>query len=364
MASAASNEDRTARAALFESYPVTGSDDISAAFNNQLNENKDSWLSHKQLGHSLKWHLGECTIGGNKQDRMYLWWFDADGNPVGELPKRFPMLSVIAPAAPIDGWYVTMPDVLRYGNVASASQRVVFGQGENFPHWEEFCTDIDNVVNRDRCRFLADNYTRCGGLLSEAQKKLGDKKGIEVLYERLIDSIEDQTSHAQFRLNVMKPKHKICKNRPKFRAEAEMLRVCPKDQEILDDPDFDPSGQIRAHLENPPQADQYLNLDLLEIKLPGSSKAGNTVLPSELGKLNPGAIGAMTLTMQGGLHSRDGCCSIPHTFQLSLLTNGPDKAEGAPAVDMMSQLQATKRPRSDSLDRSQKRPREDSEQAV
>ena len=342
---------------------MTGSDAVTAAFNDRLGENPDSWVAHKALGHSLKWHLGEVLIGGSKQERMYLWWFDADGAPVGELPKRFPMIPIISPAGPIEAFYITMQDVLRYGNVASASQRVVFGEGDNFPHWAEFCADIDTVVNTDRCRFLADNYAKCGGLLSDAQVKLGDKKGKEALFERLVDSIEDGTSHAQFRFNVKKPKSKITKQRSKFAmaANPEMLKVCIKDQRVLDDPDFDPSGQIRAHLENPPQADQYLNLDLLTIKLPGSSSAGNNVLPTELSKLNPGAIGAMTLTLQGGVHSRDGCCSIPHTFQLSLLTNGPDKTDGAPTFDMMSQLRASKRPSVGDAESPQKRARGDSE---
>ena len=180
------SSDEAERKALFEAYPVTGGDAVTAAFNARLDENKDSWGAHKKLGHSLKWNLGEVTIGGSKQDRMYLWWFDPDGKPVGELPKRFPMLAIVSPAGPIDAFYVTMQDVLRYGNVASASQRVVFGEGENFPNWALFCKDLDTVVNHDRCRFLADNYARCSGLLSDAQIKLADKKGKEALFLSVI----------------------------------------------------------------------------------------------------------------------------------------------------------------------------------
>ena len=335
------------RSALFEYYPVTPESDVVAAFNSQINADGKSWSAHKKAGHQLKWVLREVTIGKNKETRMYVWWHKEDGSPVEPYPTKFPSLDIVSPAGPIEAWYVTPRSVLQYGNVENASQRVVFGPGA-YPEWTEFCNDIDKVMNEDRCRFLADNYDKTN-LLSEQMKKYGKKHGHDKLFEKLFESLEDSTSHAQFRFAHMKPKHKIFKNRY---SEGDMLRICPKDAKILDDPSFDPSNQIKAHLENPPSDKKgqtpFLALNLLDIVLPGSSPEGNKVLPNELNLLNSGAVGSMKLTVYG-VHSRDFCCSVTHTNSgVVLLTNGPSTDNNMPSVDMMGMLRAAKKARSTS----------------
>ena len=341
------DEEVSSRSALFEHYPVTADSEVVKAFNNQINADGKSWSAHKKLGHELKWVLREVTIGKNKETRMYVWWHDASGKPVDPYPLKFPAVDIISPAGPIEAWYVTPRSVLQYGNVENANQRVVFGPGD-YPEWNAFCADMDKVMNMDRCRFLADNYDKTT-LLSDALKKYGKKHGPDKLFDKLYESLEDSTSHAQFRFAHMKPKHKIFKNR--F-SDGEMLRVCPKDEKILADPNFDPSNQIRNHLENPPTDKKgqipYLALNLLEIMLPGASSEGNKVLPSELNLLNSGAVGSMKLTVYG-LHSRDYCCSVTHTNSgVMLLTNGPSSSNAMPSVDMMGMLRAAKRSRSES----------------
>lgn len=334
------------RADLFEHYAIEPDSDIVKAFNNQIDADGTSWAAQTKKGRKLRWFAGECMIGKSKDLRMFPMWTESDGSPCGPLPIKFPSLSIQTPAGPIKAWYVKPKSVLQYGNIERASQKVVFGDG-CYPMWAEWCADMDRLFGKDRCKFLADNFDQPIGqkLLGPAMIKYGSKQGKDKLFIKLLDSLEEPTSHAQFAFAYMKPPHNIFSKRY---TDGELLRVCPKDEAILSDPTFDPSNQIRQYLENPPTANPnepppLYQLNLLKITLPGSSDQGNMVLPNELGKLNAGAIASMQLTVYN-VHSRDGCCSITAKNNgITLLTNGPSTNNPTPAVDMMSMLRAKKR---------------------
>lgn len=310
---------------------------------------KPFWKRYAE-GERLGWVFGPVTIGGRSEKRMFVCYHDKDGNAL-DVPTRFPALEIVLPAAPIKGAYLSMADALRYndGNVGAATQKVVFDHeatDPRFERWIEAVRHIDDVLNAGRCKFLATHAEEVGGTyLSASDLKYFKKHGSEKLETRLKEALEDSNNRSQHQCRFWCPKSNLFVAR---KNDGPVLKVSPADEKILAMPGFDDSGKIRNHLET---SDSPLSLRLLKIVLPGTSAAGNTVLPNELDKINSGAIASMKLTVYS-LYKRptddQHSVSCANTGVM-LLTNGPARGGGVAEVDMMAELRATKAPRSDDM---------------
>jgi hypothetical protein len=334
------------REPLFEHYNVDK--DMIKRFDTKVaaQSTVKTFADRYAAGERLGWVFDTVTIGGRSEKRMFVCYHDKDGNPI-DVPTRFPALEIVLPAAPVKGAYLSMADALRYndGNVGAATQKFVFDHETTdgrFESWCEAARHLDDVLNGGRCKFLATNAEAVAGTyLSAADLKYLKKHGPEKLENRLKEALEDPNNRSQHQCRFWCPKSNLFVAR---KNDGPVLKVSPADQKVLDTPGFDDSGKIRNHLES---ADSPLSLRLLKIVLPGSTAAGNTVLPNELDKVNTGAIASMKLTVYS-LYKRptddQHSVSCANTGVL-LLTNGPARGGGVAEVDMMAELRATKAPR-------------------
>ena len=175
-------DDRTD---LFAHYEVD--EDMIKMFNDKIdnaNGSQMTYRQHKRAGHKLGWVFTNVTIGGRSEKRMVVCWHDDKNNPL-DVPTRFPALDIVAPAGPVKAWYVQMSDVLRYheGGIGGANQKVVFDHESTdprFAEWQEFVKDVDDVLNKGRCTFLAKNAAEvAGSYLSKNELKYINKHGPE-----------------------------------------------------------------------------------------------------------------------------------------------------------------------------------------
>ena len=342
-------DDRTD---LFAHYEVD--EDMIKMFNDKIdnaNGSQMTYRQHKRAGHKLGWVFTNVTIGGRSEKRMVVCWHDDKNNPL-DVPTRFPALDIVAPAGPVKAWYVQMSDVLRYheGGIGGANQKVVFDHESTdprFAEWQEFVKDVDDVLNKGRCTFLAKNAAEvAGSYLSKNELKYINKHGPEKGAEWLFEHLEDSNNRSQHQCRFWCAKNNIFQAR---RGEGPVLKICPADREILDMEGFDPSCKIENHLKT---CDNDQSLRLLKITLPGTSASGNTVKPNELQLLQKNAVASMKLTIYS-LYKRPAddqhSVSCANTG-VSMLTNGPFQSGDVPAVDMMATLRAGKRARTESVE--------------
>ena len=343
---------------LSESYPVNAA--MCGAFDTAAGAGPGTttYLQHRAKGETLGWGFSEVLIGGRMEKRMYLCWHDASGAAI-DPPTRFPSLDLVLPVGPVKRWFVQMTDVLRYaedGAIGRVNQKVVwdwdpeggssdprFGAGSGF---DTCFRELHAVLNKDRCTFLAANAdTVAGTYLSKAELKYIGKHGPKKGAEWLLEHLEDPNNRSHHTCRFWCPKSNLFVNR---RAEGEaVLKVCPADRATLDDPAFDLSGKIEAHLND---SAATLSLRLMPINMPfAATDNGNVIAPGKLGELRDGAVASLVLRVMS-LYKRP--TDDQHTVTCSnagtsLLTNGPEQGAAVATVDYMAELRALKRPRTE-----------------
>lgn len=320
------------RNALFKHYPMNAA--IVSTFNDRLDSDGNSWRARRARGEYLAWRNDTFVIRGKKELRAYITWHAADGtNLIGSL-KRLPACTVIAPAAPFKGAFLTATDALRYAESADRAQQKFLFDAETpdpalYGDWLTFCTEMRELLGPGRASHLANTLDE-HEYLTAADRKEHKKKGPDALVARLVEAIEDEHNRSQHECRFWSMKHSLLQRRY---GDGPMNKVCEADRELLADGTFDPSGKLQAFLES---ADDYYSINPLRIAL---AKPGETVQPAELGLMMGGGTASAELTFFGlnmrsdGQHSVMGACT-----GVALLTNGEARQQAVAGVDMLDML--------------------------
>jgi hypothetical protein len=178
--------------------------------------------------------------------------------------------------------------------------------------------------------------------------------------ERLLMAHDDANNNSQNPCRFWNANRVMFRER---REDGNMMRISPRDEEILKIPGFDPiheSGPfegkpvIRNFLET---SSKFWELNLMKISLPSK---GCVVEPSEYDRLNSGGIATVEISVYGMYERIDGKkrqigVSVANTGA-SILNNGPKTKKESACPDVMDLLTG-KRPQEPACDSPSKKPR-------
>lgn len=304
----------------------------------QIDSQPESWAYRVDAGWKLVWKSGFFSPkkGAPAIRRVYVTWIKPDGSDINAGHKTLPVTDIVSPTGPIKkgAFYVKVPDdVFRFNeDVERAVQKIEFDVGpdadkSNCPNWDRFATAMDKLFVDDLADYLVHNVDD-HDLLNDGDRALVADEGPEAAAKALKRMMLDGMNRSYHRYGWAAPKHKILRQRYPRAGGAELVKVAPKDADLLARPEY---SRILDHIN---KSAAFWTINLLPIFLPDGTEVG----PDEYDRLNGnGALATMTLTIFGvnrrpdGQHSIMGSNSGTH-----LVTNGSSAQSTGPTLNIMA----------------------------
>jgi hypothetical protein len=301
----------------------------------QVDAQTDSWVHRVDSGWKLVWRAGGFSQkkGAPIIRRVYLTWLTPDGADINAGKRGLPAAEIVAPTGAVKAFYINPDDMFRFNeDVERAVQKIEFHAPADTDtatclNWQRFADAMDVLFVDDLVAFLVHNVDD-HDLLNDGDRALIADEGAEVAIKSLKRMMLDGMNRSYHRYSWAGPKHKIMRQRYVKTGNTDLVKVAPKDADLLQTPEY---GRVLDYIN---KSTSFWMLNLLPIYLPD----GTPVQPDQYNRLNSnGALASMTITIYGVNRRPDGQHSIMGSNTgTHLVTNGSSAQAIGTSLNIMA----------------------------